>query len=198
MSSGITNRQWIMVRRPEGDDFESALEMRPDAPMPVPEEGQILIHPHYLSMDAGTRMWMTAREDSYQPPLPVGAPVNGMMIAEVIETRRPDFAVGDMLRCFGQWADYCCVDESAGLFQKLVLADDLPLPAHLAMGGPNGWTAIAGIRDVAEAKAGETVLISAAAGATGSLAALVAKNMGCRVIGLTSRDDKCKWLTDVA
>ncbi|MFN3230855.1 MAG: NADP-dependent oxidoreductase [Alphaproteobacteria bacterium] len=192
------NRQWILARRPQGDDFESALEFRETGDAPVPAEGQVLVRPHYLSMDAGTRMWMSPREDAYQPPLPVGAPMSGMMIGEVVETRRPDFAVGDKLRCFGQWADYSAVDESAALFEKLPVEDDIPLPAYLAMGGPNGWTAYVGIANVGEAKPGETVLISAAAGATGSLAGQVAKNLGCRVIGLTSRNEKCAWLTDTA
>jgi len=193
-----TNRQWILARRPKGDDFESALEFRQDGAVPEPAEGQVLVRALYLSMDAGTRMWMGPREDGYQPPLPVGGPMAGMMIGEVVETRRPDFAVGDRLRCFGNWADYSVADESVGLFQKLPTDPDIPVPAFLAMGGPNGWTAYVGIADVGEAKAGETVVISAAAGATGSLAGQVAKNLGCRVIGLTSRDDKCRWLTDTA
>lgn len=190
------NRRWILASRPVGDDFESALQMVPDAPVPSPKEGQVLVKPLYISMDAGTRMWMTDREDSYQPPLPIGSAMPGMMIAEVVESRRPDFAVGDTLRCFGEWADYSVVDESAGLFNRFEADPEVPLPAYLALGGPSGWTALAGMRDVAEVKEGDVVVVSAAAGATGSLAGQIAKNLGGTVIGLTSRDDKCRWLVD--
>ncbi len=191
-----TNRHWVLARRPDGDDFESALEFRDHGPIPVLVDNQVLVKALYLSMDAGTRMWMGPREDGYQPPVPVGAPMAGMMIGEVVASTRGDFAVGDRIRTFGHWADYSVADERSGLFQKLPADEDVPLPAYLAMGGPNGWTAYAGIVDVAKAQPGETVVVSAAAGATGSLAGQVARNLGCRVIGLTSREDKCRWLVD--
>ena len=193
---GNTNRNWVLARRPDGDDFESALEFQEHGNIPQLRDGQVLVKALYLSMDAGTRMWMGPRQDAYQPPVVIGTPMAGMMIGEVVETRRPDFAVGDRLRTFGHWADYSVADEHSGLFQKLPAEDGIDLPAYLAMGGPNGWTAYAGIVDVCKVKPGETVVISAAAGATGSLAGQVARNMGCRVIGLTSREEKCRWLTE--
>jgi len=194
--NGNTNRNWVLARRPDGDDFESALEFHLHGNIPAPADGQVLVKALYLSMDAGTRMWMGPRTDGYQPPVPVGMPMAGMMIGEVVESRRQDFAVGDRLRTFGHWADYSVASEQSGLFQKLPVESDIDLPAYLAMGGPNGWTAYAGIVDVGKAKKGETVVVSAAAGATGSLAGQVARNLGCRVIGLTSREDKCRWLTE--
>jgi hypothetical protein len=194
--TGNGNRNWVLARRPKGDDFESALEFHQHGNVPAPKDGQVLVKALYLSMDAGTRMWMGPRTDGYQPPVPVGTPMAGMMIGEVVESRRDDFAVGDRLRTFGHWADYSLADENSGLFQKLPDDPDVDLTAYLAMGGPNGWTAYVGIADVGKARAGETVVISAAAGATGSLAGQVARNLGCRVIGLTSREEKARWLTD--
>ena len=103
--TGNGNRNWVLARRPKGDDFESALEFHQHGNVPAPKDGQVLVKALYLSMDAGTRMWMGPRTDGYQPPVPVGTPMAGMMIGEVVESRRDDFAVGDRLRTFGHWAD---------------------------------------------------------------------------------------------
>jgi NADPH-dependent curcumin reductase CurA len=191
-----TNRHWVLARRPQGDDFEAALEFRTHGNVPRIADGQVLVKALYLSMDAGTRMWMGPRTDGYQPPLPVGAPMAGMLIGEVVASRRPGVREGDKVRTFGHWADYSVADARSGLLQVLPERPGVELPAYLAMGGPNGWTAYVGIVDVGKARPGETVVVSAAAGATGSLAGQVARNLGCRVIGLAGREDKCRWLVD--
>lgn len=188
------NRRWVLARRPQGDDFEGALEFVADGAIPDIADREILVRNLYISMDAGTRQWMSPREDAYQPPIPLGATMNGMVIGQVEDSKHPDFTSGDIVRGFGQWADYSVMPPDENFAEK-VSDTDVPLPSQLALFGPNGWTGYYGIVETGQAKAGETVLVSAAAGATGSIAGQVAKIIGCRVIGLTSRKEKADWLT---
>ena len=91
------NRYWTMTSRPEGNDFDSCLELREETSIPFPD-GTFITKNMFLSMDAGTRMYMTEREDSYQPPIPVGEKLMGTVLGEIIESRHPDFNVGQRLR----------------------------------------------------------------------------------------------------
>ncbi len=99
-----SNRFWRLVRHPRGQDFAEAIELA-TGPVPQPEDGEIVIRNELLSLDAGTRMWMTPRTDSYQPPIPLGSPVPGLVLGRVTASRAAGFAVGDLVRAFGQWAD---------------------------------------------------------------------------------------------
>lgn len=188
------NRYWLMAARPKGADFDGALTMREEKLRDL-HDGEILIENGYLSMDAGTRMWMNAREDSYQAPTPVGSSVQGMVIGVVRASRHPDYHAGDLVRAYGQWADYSITNPNSTYVARLSwrMAD---LREYLAVFGPNGWTAYLGITEYGGAVPGETVVISAAAGATGVLAGQVAKAIGCRVVGIAGTDEKCSWLKD--
>ena len=192
MSRGETNRFWRLDARPVDTDFGSALSLN-EAPLPEPADGQIVIKNAMLSMDAGTRMWMTDRTDGYQPPLDLGTPMSGLVIGHVVASRHSAFPEGQLVRAFGQWADYSCVDP--------VMAGAMPLDETVkdrrAWFGPlgmNGWTALWGVERTGAAKPGETVLVSAAAGATGMLACQVAKALGCTVWGIAGGPDKCAAL----
>jgi NADPH-dependent curcumin reductase CurA len=187
------NRYWLMTERPEGSDFDGALTLCEERLRGL-EDGEILIENGYLSMDAGTRMWMNAREDSYQPPTPVNSPVQGMVIGKVRQSRHPDYRDGDLVRAYGQWADYSIASPDSTYVARVSwrLTD---LREYLAAFGPNGWTAYLGITEYGGARPGETVLISAAAGATGLLAGQIAKAVGARVVGTAGSDEKCAWLT---
>jgi NADPH-dependent curcumin reductase CurA len=165
-------RYWQLDTRPEGHDYAAALSLE-SAPMPIVEDGQVLVRADYLSMDPGVRVWMTAREDSYSPPIPLGTPMQGQFLGPVIESRAAGFKPGDIVRGFGHWATHSLVDPAQS---GLMVLD----------------TSVRDIRD----HLGETVLVSAAAGATGSVACQIARNMGCRVIGIAGSDDKCAWLID--
>ena len=96
----LENRFWRLNSYPEGNDFASALSME-TTPVGEPKEGEVLIRNELLSLDAGTRMWMTPRTDSYQPPLELGVPMMGLGLGHVVSSRHKDFQEGDFVRCFG-------------------------------------------------------------------------------------------------
>ncbi|QFT76230.1 NADP-dependent oxidoreductase [Erythrobacter sp. THAF29] len=190
----MKNRFWRIETRPEGNDFASALALVEEA-LPDLSEGEIRIRNEMLSMDAGTRLWLTAREDGYQPPLPVGAPMTGLVVGEVIQSRAKGFAVGDLVRAFGVWGAVSQVDAEMSGAIKL----DPSVKDRRAWFGPlgmNGWTALWGIEETGAAKKGERVLVSAAAGATGILAVQIASLLGCEVWGIAGGSEKCRFLTD--
>lgn len=190
----MDNRIWRIARRPEGIDFASALELV-EAPLAPLAAGEIRIRNTHLSMDAGTRMWLTAREDGYQPPLPVGGPMTGLVLGEVIESRAEGFAPGDLVRAFGQWAEITTVD--AAMSGAIVLDPSVEdRRAWFGALGMNGWTALWGVEQTGAAKPGEKVLVSAAAGATGILAVQIARLLGCEAWGIAGGAAKCAYLTD--
>ncbi len=190
----MENRFWRIERRPEGTDFESALALVEEPLAPL-GEGEIRIRNAMLSMDAGTRLWLTDREDGYQPPLPVGAPMTGLVVGDVIESRADGFAEGDLVRAFGVWGALSQVDAVMSGAMKL----DPTVADRRAWFGPlgmNGWTALWGIEQTGAAKPGERVLVSAAAGATGVLAIQIARLLGCEVWGIAGGAEKCRYLIE--
>jgi NADPH-dependent curcumin reductase CurA len=188
----MKNRFWRIDRRPEGTDFASALALAQEA-VREPAEGEIVIRNAMLSMDAGTRMWLTDRQDGYQPPLEVGTSMIGLVIGEVVQSRCADFPEGTLVRAFGQWGDYSCVD---AVMSGATLLDPAVADRRAWFGplGMNGWTALWGIEQTGAAKPGERVLVSAAAGATGILAVQIAKLLGCEAWGIAGGAAKCTYL----
>ncbi|QZP07568.1 NADP-dependent oxidoreductase [Caenibius sp. WL] len=188
------HRYWRLDRHPAGHDFASALSLQ-SAPLPALNEGEVRIRVQWLSMDAGTRMWMSPREDGYQPPLPLGSPMTGLVLGQVCESRDPRFAIGALVRGFGQWADISTViPDLAGLE---ILDETVADPRqHFGTLGMNAWTAYVGVKEVAAIQPGEWLAVSAAAGATGSLACQIGRNLGARVIGIAGGPDKCAFLRE--
>ena len=190
----LPNRFWRLDARPQGEAFEDALTLAQGSLAP-PGEGQIVVRNELLSMDAGTRMWMSDRTDGYQPPLPLGSTMVGLVVGRVVETRHGDFAEGTLVRAFGQWADYSTIDP---VMAGAVALDESVADKRAWIGelGMNGWTALWGVERTGAAKPGETVLVSAAAGATGLLACQVAAALGCTVWGIAGGAAKCRALVE--
>ncbi|NLR40315.1 NADP-dependent oxidoreductase [Novosphingobium sp. ERW19] len=188
------NRFWRLDRHPEGSDFEAALSLQTET-LPPLGEGEVRVKVGYLSMDAGTRMWMSPRTDGYQPPLPLGSKMAGLVLGHVSESRDAAFPVGTLVRGFGQWADYATmVPALAGL--EIVDDTVADIRHHFGALGMNAWTAYVGVKEVAAVKPGEWLVVSAAAGATGSMACQVGRNLGARVIGIAGGPEKCRYLTE--
>ena len=184
----MQHRTWQLVSRPQTQDFANAIQLLDDTIKPLPQNS-VLIRNWFLSMDAGTRMWMTDREDSYNPPVPLGSTIPGLVIGEVVDSQHRKFRSGDVVRGFGQWADYSTCDvESAGLVK--IPADQSSALDHFGVLGMNGWTALWGVKQTAQTQVNDRLVVSAAAGATGILACQIGKILGAKVYGITGRDDK--------
>ena len=190
----ITNRFWRLDHHPIGHHFAGALSLH-EEPLSALAAGEVRITVQWLSMDAGTRMWMSPRTDGYQPPLPLGAKMVGLCLGRVTESRDPRYGVGTLVRGFGQWADYATMLPDAS---GLELLDETVVDPRQNFGalGLNAWTAYVGMAEVAAVKPGEWVAVSAAAGATGSLACQVARNLGARVVGIAGGPHKCQYLRE--
>jgi NADPH-dependent curcumin reductase len=188
------NRQWILTTRPvgkfTGEEFHWS-----EAPIPKPSDGQVLIRTLWLSVDPAQRLWMV--RDSYKPAVPLGDVMQSFAVGQVVESRLPDFKPGDLVRGDFGWQDYVVTDgKGFGGMQKI--PPGTPPNLALSLFGLNGLTAYFGMTEIGRIKAGETVVVSGAAGATGSIAGQIAKVAGCRVIGTAGGKDKCDWLINEA
>lgn len=164
--------------------------------MPEPGPGEFLVRMVVGSVDPAIRGFLDDRP-SYIDPVALGAPINGMSLGEVVASRHPDYPVGTLVRAFATWSDhYVLSDQSWGL-EKVHPQAGTDLYHYMGALGPVGLTAWVGLFAVGEAKPGETVLVSAAAGATGSTVGQIAKARGCRVIGLVGSAEKIQVVRDL-
>ncbi|AXB76069.1 NADP-dependent oxidoreductase [Novosphingobium sp. P6W] len=188
-------RYWRLDRHPQGNtDFSRFLSLQEEQCAAL-ADGEVRIAVEWLSMDAGTRMWMSPRTDGYQPPLPLGSKMVGLVLGRVIDSADAAYPVGALVRGFGQWADVATVVPA--LTGLEVVDETVADPRqHFGALGMNAWTAYVGVKEVAAVKAGEWLVVSAAAGATGSIACQVGKNLGAKVVGIAGGAEKCRFLTE--
>jgi NADPH-dependent curcumin reductase CurA len=188
-----SNKQWLLRARPVGMVKESDFELR-ESPAPKPQDGQALVRVLYVSFDPAMRGWMEDRP-SYIPPVGIGEVMRAGGVGQVVESKSPSLKAGDFVQGMLGWQEYAVV--SAGGMVSPV-PKGMPLTWPLGVCGITGLTAYFGLLDLGKPKAGETVVVSGAAGATGSVAGQVAKIQGCRVIGIAGGTEKCRWLVDKA
>lgn len=186
------NRQWCLVARPIGMIKDSDFEWR-EVPVPALAEGEVLVRNIYLSLDPANRGWMN-EAPTYVPAVPLGSVMHGGGLGVVEESRHKNFNVGDLVQGMFGWQEYA-VTTSKDLTP---LPKDAPFPLTTFFGllGHIGLTAYFGLLDVGKPQAGETLVVSAAAGAVGSIVGQIGKIKGCRVVGLAGSDEKCQWLTN--
>jgi NADPH-dependent curcumin reductase len=186
------NRQWRLAARPQGIVQNSDFQWREEA-VPALADGQLLVRNIYLSLDPTNRVWMNDA-DSYLPKLPLGAVMRGGAIGVVEESYNPKFAPGDIVQGLLNWQEFA-VSDGSGL-SKLPSIPGIPLTAFQGLLGHIGFTAYFGLLDIGQPKAGETLVVSTAAGAVGSLVGQIGKIKGMHVVGLTGSNEKCKWIKD--
>jgi NADPH-dependent curcumin reductase CurA len=188
------NRQWRLARRPKGLVQEADFAWV-EEPVPPLGEGQILVRNLYLSMDPTQRGWMS--RDTYIPAIAIGDVVRSFGVGQVVESRHGAFRAGDLVEGGVGWQDYLLTD-GGGPLPLSKLPPDTDIPLAMGVLGLNGVTAYFGLIEVGRPRSGETVVVSGAAGATGSVAGQIAKVRGCRVVGIAGGPDKCAWLTSLA
>lgn len=190
------NRQWLLAARPDGmigpQNFRYV-----ETPIPTIGSGEILVKNLYFSFDPTQRNWMVDRP-GYLPPVALGEVMRAGSVAQIVESQHPDFAVGELVQTTGCWQDYAVVAPGQGPTGVNKLPAGVSPEMMLSILGITGMTAYFGLMDHGQPKAGETVLVSGAAGATGSVVGQIAKLKGCRVVGIAGGPEKCAWLKEVA
>jgi len=182
------NRQYLLNAHPVGDLKHNDFKLV-ESDMPVAGEGQILIKTLYLALEPAMKGWMENRSD-YVAPMHIGDVMRGNGAGRVIESHNEKFPEGSLVSGGFGWQEYL-VSDGEGL---QILPEGMDIPAAMSILGITGLTAYFGMLDVGEPKEGNTVLVSGAAGATGSVAGQIAKLNGCRVVGIAGNAEKCDWL----
>jgi NADPH-dependent curcumin reductase CurA len=182
------NRQILLVEKPTGKLGPEHFKLS-EAAIPEPKDGEALLRVRYISLDAANRAWMHGA--TYRAAVEPNTVMAGGAIAEVVASKAPNLAPGDIVFGDTGWQDYAAVPA-----QHLTRMPRIePLTHLLSVYGVAGLTAYFGLLEIGKPKAGETVVVSAAAGSVGSIVGQIAKIKGCRVVGIAGGKDKCRWLT---
>jgi NADPH-dependent curcumin reductase CurA len=187
----LTNRQILLRRRPTGlvapDDTEMIATEAPE-----PAEGEALLRTTYVGIDAAARTWLDD-QPSYLPPVQLGEVIRAAGIGEVVQTNCPAYAVGDVVTTLTGFQDYVIIRDDLFSTPVVGMTDQL---AVMSIYGPTGATAYFGMTGIGRPQPGETAVVSAAAGATGSVAGQIARIAGARVVGIAGGPDKCRAVVD--
>ena len=191
-------KQWLLVSRPsdlpayQGANANFRLET---TPLASPGADQVVVKTLYLSNDPAQRAWLNDIKRLYVPPVPLNTPMRARGIAEVVESRSPTLQVGDKVTCTPNWSEYAVLD-AKDCVKVEPPPQGLNYSHYIGALGSTGLTAYFGLVDVGEARAGQTLVVSGAAGATGNMVVQIAKGIvGCsRVIGIAGTEDKCRWV----
>lgn len=192
------NLQIVLAERPIGDIIPGQTFNQLPSKAPTADDlkdGEILIENIYLSLDPAMRGWLNDKR-SYVPPVPIGGIMRGATVARVIASKNPSIQPGNIVRAMPGWQEYAIINPTNPASACELVADSSHLPDHLSVLGLTGLTAYFGMLRIGDPKPGDLVVVSGAAGATGSVAGQIAKLKGARVIGIAGGDDKIKWLID--
>ena len=186
-----TYKKIVLASRPQGQVSPDNFRLE-EAQVPAIGDGQILVRNHYLSLDPYMRMRM---EDvkSYAAPQEIGAVMVGGTVGEVVESKNPKFAVGDKIVGMMGWAE---MGVSDGVGLRRVKDGPIPMSAYLGSVGMPGMTAWYGLTQIMQPKAGETIVVSAASGAVGSVVGQLARERGCRAVGIAGGPEKCAYVVN--
>jgi len=186
----MKNKQWILNEFPIGEIKDNDLILK-DSNLNNISDGEVLIRNIYLSLDPANRGWMSGKA-SYVDAMQIGDVMRGGTIGAIEESKNEKFKKGDVVQYQGGWQEYC-INDGKGL-RIIPLNTGLPMPSFLSIMGMPGMTAYFGLLDVLKPKESETLVVSGAAGAVGSIVSQIAKIKGCRVIGIAGSEEKCNWL----
>lgn len=185
----MSNTQVIIKELPQGELTQDLFEVR-NGEMPTCAADGLVVKNILMSIDAANRAWMQGA--TYREPVLAGDVMHTYAIAEVVQSNSPKFAPGDIVATEARWAEYCAV--SAKGAQKM--PGGVPLQNLMSIYGIAGKTAYHGLMGVGKPEAGETVLVSAAAGSVGMYVGQIAKAWGCRAVGVAGGAEKCKWVVE--
>src|SRR5258706_2537279 len=184
------NRQFVLASRPVGLPKESDFKLA-EAPISELKDGEVLVRARYISVDPYMRGRISGMK-SYAAPTEIGQIIGAGAVAEVVESKNPAFASGDFVETYMGWQEYA-ISNGKGLRK---LDPSIPISTALGVLGMTGVTAYFGLLDVCDPKPGETVVVSGAAGAVGSIVGQIAKIKGCRTVGIAGGDDKVTCILD--
>ncbi|MGC8512024.1 MAG: NADP-dependent oxidoreductase [Acidimicrobiales bacterium] len=186
------NRSLVLVSRPEGLVGDDNFELR-SGPVPTPGPGEVLIRVTWLSFDPTQRGWLLPG-GTYKAPLELGEVMQAYAVGQVVESNNSKFKPGVHVQGMLSWQDWHVSDGT----DLTIVPEGVEPKAMLGVYGTTGLTAYFGLTDVGQPAAGETVVVSGAAGATGSVAGQIAKLLGCQTIGVAGGSEKCSWLVERA
>ena len=193
MTTMQLNRQWLLASRPRAELTAECLQwVQTPLPQPRPEDQEILVRNLCVSCDPTQRGW--ASTDTYYPAMKIGEVMRAFAVGEVLVSHHPDFQRGQLVQGLFGWQDYA-VAGAGGLYPIFPVPEGVPIEIAMSALGNTGMTAYFGLLDVGRPRKGESVVVSAAAGATGSVVGQIAKIQGCRVIGIAGGKAKCDYLT---
>ncbi|KAI1339820.1 NAD(P)-binding protein [Xylariaceae sp. FL0016] len=191
---GRENHTFVLAERPQGDIIPGQTFRLETSPAPTADQlkdGEILVEALYLSLDPAMRGWLNDAR-SYLPPVGLNEKMRGSAVSRVLASKNPKVKEGDLVNALCGWTEVCIVNEQQ--FDVVDVPKGGKVTDAIGILGLTGLTAWCGLHHIGKPKAGETVVVSGAAGATGSIVGQICKIKGCRVVGIAGTDDKCAWL----
>ena len=195
VASTSTNRQWVLAGRPVDRAVRETDFRLVEAPLPRPGRGEFLMRTLYLSVAPVMRQYMIDGA-GIEPPLAIGDVMRGRGVGQVVASNHPDYAPGDFVQGKLGWQEYSVSDGSPYYMMYKIRQRLVPLSTAVGALGITGFTSYLGLVDLGQPKKGETVLVSGAAGGVGSNVGWIARNLGCRVVGIAGTSAKCWTLTE--